>query len=147
MCSCLVKTQSQFPLVRFAFLASLTLLLSGWTTCNAIVDFNSCQASLPNPQITSLLPGSIPGDSESVALTVTGSGFVSQSQILWNGNALPTSFQNSSYLQTTITQQTFASFGGAAGETVQIAVRSQGSFGGIGCQNGGLSATLFLSIT
>jgi hypothetical protein len=147
MCSCLVKTRTPFPLVRIAILAGLTLLLSGWTTCNAIVDFNSCQASLPNPQITSLLPGSIPGDSESVQLIVTGSGFAPQSQILWNGNALPTSFKDSSHLQTTITQQTFASFGGATGGTVQISVRSQGSVGGMGCQNGGLSATLFLSIT
>jgi len=144
MCSCLVKTQ--FALVRIAFLASLTLLLSGWTTCNAIVDFNSCQASLPNPQITSLLPGSIPGDSESVLLIVTGSGFAPQSQILWNGNALTTSFKDSGHLQTTITQQTFASFGGATGGTVQISVRSLGS-GGMGCQNNGISATLFLSIT
>ena len=145
MCSCLVKTQ--FPLVRVAFLASLTLLFSGWTTCNAIVDFNSCQASLPNPQMTSLLPGSIPGDSESVLLTVTGSGFAPESQILWNGNALSTSFQDSTHLQTTITQQTFASFGGAAGGNVQISVRTLGSVGGMGCQNSGLSGMLLLSIT
>jgi hypothetical protein len=147
MCLCLVKTQARFPLVRVAFLVGLTLMFSGWTTCNAIVDFNSCQASVPTPQVTSLLPGSIPGDSESVLLTVNGSGFAPESQILWNGHALTTSLKDSSHLETTITQQTFASFGGVAGGTVQISVRSPGSVGGMGCQNGLTSATLFLSIT
>jgi hypothetical protein len=147
MRSCLVKTQKPFPLVRIALLAGLTLLFSGWTTCNAIVDFNSCQASVPTPQIISLLPGSIPGDSESVLLTANGSGFAPESQILWNGQALTTWFKDSGHLETTITHQTFASFGGVAGGTVQISVRSPGSVGGMGCQNGPTSATVLLSIT
>jgi len=146
MRSCLVNPRKPFPLVRIAFIAALTLLLAGWTTCSAMVDFNSCEGSLPQPQISSLSPGAIPGDAASVLLTVNGSGFVPQSQIMWNGSALPTTFMDSSHLQTTITQQTFNSFGGSVGSSVQISVRSQGSTPVLGCPNGGNSATLALVI-
>lgn len=144
MRSCLVSPSKPFPSVRIAFIAALTLLLSGWTTCSAIIEFNSCQGSFPQPQITSLSPDIIPGDSESVLLTVNGSGFVPQSQIMWNGNALQTTFTDSGHLETTITQQTFDFFGGSRGNNVQISVRSQGS---LGCPNGVSSATLVLVIT
>ena len=146
MRSCLVNPRKPFPLVRIAFIAALTLLLAGWTTCSAMVDFNSCEGSVPQPQITSLSPGAIPGDAASVLLTVNGSGFVPQSQIMWNGSALPTTFMDSSHLQTTITQQTFNSFGGSVGSSVQVSVRSQGSVAVSGCPNGGNSATLALVI-
>ena len=42
MRSCLVNPCKPFPLVRIAFITALTLLLSGWSTCNAIVNFTSC---------------------------------------------------------------------------------------------------------
>jgi hypothetical protein len=111
-----------------------------------MVDFNSCPGSVPQPQITSLSPGSVPGDAASVPVTVNGSNFVPQSQILWNGNALPTTFTDSSHLQATITQQTFNSFDAAAGSGVQISVRSLGSASIVGCPKGGNSATLELVI-
>jgi hypothetical protein len=144
MRSCLVSPS--LPSVRIALLAALTLLLSGWTTCNAIVDFNSCSGSIPLPRIISLSPSAIPGEAESVLLIVSGSDFVPQSQIMWNGNALPTTFMDSSHLQTTITQQTLGSIGGSAGSSVLISVRSQGSVAIVGCPNGGSSATLVLVI-
>ena len=146
MRSCLVDPRKPFPLIRIAFIAALTLLLAGWTTCSAMVDFNSCESSVPRSQITSLLPSAIPGDGESVLLTVNGSGFTPQSQIMWNGSALQTTFTDSSHLQTTITQQTFDSFGGSAGNSVQISVRSLGSGGVSGCPNTGNSAALELVI-
>src|SRR4030081_2260428 len=146
MRSCPVHPCKPFPLVRIACIATLTLLLSGWSTCTAVVDFNSCQGSMPQPQITSLLPGAIPGDTASILLTVKGSDFVPQSQIMWNGSALQTTFIDSSHLQTTITQQTFNAFGGAAGSSVQISVRSLGSGGVSGCPNTGNSAALELVI-
>ena len=129
-----------------ACIAALTLLLSGWTTCSAIVDFNSCEGSVPQPQITSLSPGAIPVDATSVLLTVNGSDFVPQSQMMWNGSPLQTTFTDSRHLEATITQQTFESFGGVAGSSVQISVRSQGSIAVLGCPNGGNSATLDLVI-
>ena len=146
MLFCLVHPGKPFPLVRMALLAVLTLLLSGWSTCTAVVDFNSCQGSMPQPQITSLLPGAIPGDTASVLLAVKGSDFVPQSQIMWNASALPTTFTDSSHVEATITQQTFNSFGGAPGSSVQISIRSLGSGGVSGCPNGGNSAALELVI-
>jgi hypothetical protein len=144
---CLVNPCKPFPSVHIAFVAVLTLLLSSWSNCNfAIVNFSSCPGTVPQPQITSLSPDTIPGDAESVLLIVNGSGFVPQSQIMWNGNALQTTFTDSRHLQATITQQTFDSFAGSAQSSVQISVRSQGSTPVLGCPNGGNSATLVLVI-
>jgi hypothetical protein len=111
-----------------------------------MVDFNSCEGSMPQPQIISLSPGAVPGDSTSVLLIVNGSDFVPQSQVMWNGSVLPTTFTDSRHLQTTITQQTFNAFGGSPGSSVQISVRSLGSGGVSGCPNGGISAALDLVI-
>ncbi|MBZ5656404.1 MAG: IPT/TIG domain-containing protein [Acidobacteriia bacterium] len=131
------------PLLRIALIAALILLLSGWT-CSAM--FISCQSTVAQPQITSLSPDTIPSDASSVLLTVDGSGFTSQSQILWNGGSLQTTFLDSHHLQTTITQQTIDSFGGSVGSSVQISVRSQRSVADLGCPIGGNSAVLFLVI-
>jgi hypothetical protein len=146
MCCCLVYACKPLPSVRIAFLAVLTTLLSGWTTCTAIANFNNCIDLVPQPQIASLSPDSIPGNAESVPLIVNGSGFVPQSQIMWNESPLQTTFGDSHQLRATITRQTFDSFGGSAGSSVQISVRSQASAPVVGCPNGGNSATLVLVI-
>jgi hypothetical protein len=145
MRSSLVNPCKPFPSLRIALLAAVTLLLSGWT-CNAMFEFKSCQSAVPQAQITSLSPDTIPSNAESVPLVVDGSRFTLQSQIMWNGNALQTTFMDSRHLQTTITQQTFDSFGGSAGSSVQISVRSQGSVADLGCPDSGNSATLVLVI-
>jgi hypothetical protein len=146
MRSCLVNPRKLYPSVRIAFVAVLTLVLSGWTTCTAIANFSGCAGAVPQPQITSLSPDTIPDDTESVLLIANGSGFLPQSQIMWNGSPLQTTLTDSRHLQATITQQTFDSFGGSAGSSVQISVRSQGSAPVLGCPNGGNSATLVLVI-
>ena len=140
MRSSLANPFKPFPWICIALIAALTLLLSGWT-CSAL--FISCQGVMAQPQITSLSPDTVSSDAESV-LTVDGSDFTPQSQITWNGNALPTTFTDSRHVETTITPQTFESFGGSAGSSVQISVRSQGS--GTGWPSGGNSATLVLVI-
>jgi IPT/TIG domain len=145
MCFCFVNPCKPLFWVRLALLVGLTLLSSGWTTCSALFVFNSCPGSVPQPQITSLSPDTIPDGEESV-LTVTGSGFVPRSQIMWNGSALPTAFMDSGHLQTTITQQTLDSMGDPHGSTVQISVRSEGSTAVLGCPNGGNSTRLILVV-
>src|SRR5215467_2753200 len=132
--------------IRIVFITVLAVLLSCWTTCTSIVGFNSCVCAVTPPQIISLSPDSISMDATSVLLTVNGGGFVPQSQILWNGNALPTTFVNSRELQVTITQQTLDSFGGSAGTSVQISVMSPVFNPVVGCPNGGASTTLVLVI-
>jgi len=129
----LVNSRNPFPLI--ALIAVLAVLLSGWT-CNVI--FESCQG-VSQSQIHSLSPGSIPSDTHSVPLIVEGSGFTPQSQIMWNGSTLDTTFIDSHHLRTTITQETFDSFGG--GTSAQISVGSQG------CPISGNSATRDLAIS
>ena len=143
MSSSLADLCKPFTLMHVALLAALTLLLSGWT-CSAL--FVSCQGVGPPLQIAALSPDTIPSDAESVLLTVDGSGFTPQSQIMWNENTLQTTFMDSHHLQTAITRQTFDSLGGSAGSSVQISVRSQGSVDHFGCPIGGNSAALVLVI-
>jgi hypothetical protein len=142
MRSSLAHPCKPFPLSRIALIATLTPLLSGWT-CGAL--FLSCQG-VGQSQVTSLSPDTIPRDAESVLLTVGGKDFSPQSQIMWNGNALQTTFIDSHSLQTAVTQQTLDSFGGSVGNNVQISVRSQASFDDLGCPIGGNSATVILVI-
>jgi hypothetical protein len=146
MRSCVVNPRKPLSSLRVALVAVLTLLLSGWSSCSAISDFGSCPGAVPMPQISSLSPDIIQGNSGLVLLIVSGSGFVPQSQIIWNGSALQTTFTDSGHLQATITQQTLDSLGGSAGSSVPISVQSQGSAAVVGCPNGGNSATLFLVI-
>ena len=131
---------------RIAFVLVLVPLCSAWT-CNAFVRFDSCQTSVPQPELVALSPDTIPGDASSVQLIVDGTGFVRQSEILWNGNPLQTTFTDSGHLQTTITREMLDSFGGSDGSGVLISVRSPGKSHSIeGCPNGGSSGTLVLSI-
>ena len=145
MRSCLVHFRKPVPWLRIAFVAILPLILSAGT-CTAIVGFNSCLGILPAPQITSLSPNSISVNTQLVLLIVIGNNFVSQSQIFWNGNALPTVFVDSQRLQVTITQQTLAQFGGSPGGSVLISVNSVMTSPVVGCPVGGSSATLALII-
>jgi hypothetical protein len=117
------------PFLAIALIATLAALLSGWT-CSGM--FVSCQG-VSQAHITSILPGKIPSDANSVPLTVAGSGFTPQSQIMWNGSTLETTFLDSHHLQTTITRDTFESFGG--GNRVRISVSQV-----LGCPIGGNAA-------
>ena len=132
---------------RIAFVLVLTPLMSAWT-CSSIVNFKSCPGAVPQPQLTALSPDTISGDAASVPLAVDGNGFVYQSEILWNGNPLQTTFLDSEHLQATITQQTLESYGGSFGGSALISVMSPGS--GMtsieGCQDGGSSGSLALFI-
>ena len=123
------------PFLSIALIAAVAALLSGWTCSGSFV---SCQG-VSQAQITSISPGKIPSDANSVPLTVAGNGFTAQSQIMWNGSTLDTTFLDSHHLQATIARETFESFGG--GNSVRISV-SQGS----GCPINGNSAALDLVI-
>ena len=123
------------PFLSIALIAALAALLSGWT-CSGM--FVSCQG-VSQAQITSLSPDKIPSDVNSVPMTVAGNGFTPQSQIMWNGSTLETTFLDSRHLQATITQETFDSFGG--GSSVRISVSQ-----GLGCPISGNSAALDLVI-
>ena len=145
MRSCLIQSVRPITWLRIGFVAALSLVLSGWT-CTAIIGFNSCLGVPVTPQITLLSPSAIPASANSDLLVVKGNGFVPQSQILWNGSALPTTFVDSQHLRVTITQQTFSQFGGAFGSHVLISVNSPVTATVVGCPIAGSSATLILVI-
>jgi len=130
--------------IRVALLALVTMVSCGWT-CSAVVGFDSCFDATPQPEISSLSPDAVWWGSDSV-LTVNGSHFIPQSQILWNSTPLRTTYLNSHQLQTTITQQTFDSFGSSAGSTVGIAVRTPRLAYFTGCTNGGTTGIIVLVI-
>ena len=143
MPACIGTHKPLLPL-RVGLIAALTVLLSGWTTCMGA--FFSCQSSTAQPEVNSLSPGTIFIENESTVLQVDGSNFEAQSQITWNGHALQTTFVNSHRLETTITAQTFASFGGTAGGTAQISVVSPDSGDIPECRNRTSSTSLLLMI-
>lgn len=145
MRSCLISSVERFPWLRIALIGGLILVQSSWT-CVAIVGFQSCLSLPPAPQITSLSPNGISATTVSVLLMVSGDDFEPQSQILWNGNPLSTTFIDSQHLQATITQQTFAKFGGAIGNNVLISVNTPVTNTVLGCPISGSSATLILII-
>ena len=144
MSPCLVRPHAAFPLLRGAALAALTLVLSGWTTCSAL--FLSCQTSAPQPQVILLSPDDLSLDTEPVVVTIEGSDFEPQSEIMGNGSPLQTRFVDSRHLQTAMTQQALASLGATAGTQVQISVMTPQPSPMMGCPLGTNSATLALSI-
>ena len=133
-------------LLRIAWLAALALALAGGSACNGVFSFSTCLDGVPPPRLTSLTPSSLQLELNPVVLTVNGSGFVAQSQILWNDNPLPTRFLDAQHLQTTVTQQILQSMGASPGNTVLISVQSQAQGALSGCVNGGTSGTLILII-
>ena len=66
--------------------------------------------------------------------------------VLWNRNLLPTTFIDSCRLQTTVTRETFESYGSSAGKMYRFTVTSPGSTYAVRCANGGNSSTLLLEI-
>jgi hypothetical protein len=111
---------------RVALVLALAALLSAWT-CSAVANLDNCRGAIPYPQIGALSPNPVSAETVSVVLTVEGTGSVPESEILWNKNPLPTTFIDSRYLQATVTQETFDSYGGSAGKNVLITVTSPGS--------------------
>lgn len=142
---CMIHSGKPLPWLSIGLVAALTLTFSGWT-CTAIVGFASCLGVPATPQVTFLSPSAISAAVNSVLLTVRGTGFVPQSQILWNGRGLPTTFVDSQHLQATITRQTFTQFGGGFGSNVLISVNSPVTATVVGCPIAVSSATVVLVV-
>jgi hypothetical protein len=133
----LVNSCEPVPWFRVGLVLILTFALSGWT-CSAV----SCFGVSTIPQIVSLSPNSMSANATPVLLIVIGDNFIPESQILWNGHALATTFMDSQHLQASISQQTFTQFGGSQGDNVQIAVNTPATR----CPISGSSAALVLVI-
>lgn len=76
--------------------------------------FTAARCPAPNPTVTSLEPSSAIVGGPGFALSVNGTNFVPASVVLWNGNALPTTFVSSTQLQATIPASDVATIGASA---------------------------------
>src|ERR1019366_8501342 len=90
--------------------------------------------SNPIPVLASIVPVSATVNSTALTLTLTGSGFVSGAQVLWNGSARTTSYVSSTQLTAAITATDLVSAGVA---TVTVSNPAPG-----GGASGGLSFTI-----
>ncbi len=93
-------------LAAFLFLASASL----------------CGANDPVPLIYQVSPASIGPGHSAFDLRVRGTGFVSGARVLWNGQALPTTFVNASLLKAAVPASDVAKR-----STVSVTVANQGS--------------------
>jgi hypothetical protein len=131
--------RSQIQKSLFALLLGIMLLV-GCAALNPL-----CGSARPKPVLTSLEPNpaSLAQVEQGLLLTVNGSNFYSNSYLLWNGAALPTTVVSSTELQATITT-TQISFPG----TAHIAVHTPANLSGdLGCDSGGNSAALDFTVT
>lgn len=110
--------------------------------CNAINPL--CGSARPAPSISSLSPSSIAfaDVQHGAVLTVNGSQFVSASVVIVNGKTLSTTVVSSQQLQVTITTDVVTAPGSA---NVSVNTPS-GNSGDLGCDSGGTSGTLALTI-
>jgi hypothetical protein len=117
-----------------------SLLLAGCGVHNPF-----CGSARPVPVLSSLAPNpaTLSQVEQGLVLTATGGPFYSNSVVLWNGVALPTTVTSASQLQTTITTTQISSSG-----TAQIVVHTPANLSGdLGCDSGGDSQALTFTVT
>src|SRR5580693_7029117 len=124
-------------------LSALAFALLAFQACNAINPL--CGSARPTPIMGSLSASTItfaevqPG----FVLNVYGAQFVSSSVVVINGTKLSTVVTSSTQLQATITTAVISGPGAA-----DVAVDTpSGNSGDVGCNSGGTSNTLVLTIT
>jgi hypothetical protein len=121
-------------------LVSVVALLPG---CNALKEL--CGNTRPVPVIASISPSSIPFSqvSSSFSLVVSGSQFVSASVVVFSGATLATTVNSVTQLTVTLNSSTIPGAG-----TYKVSVHTPGGTSGeLGCDSGGDSATLILTVT
>jgi hypothetical protein len=124
-------------------LSSLLLALMLFQACNAVNPL--CGSARPVPIIGSLSASTITlAEVETgFVLNVYGAQFVSSSVVVINGTKLSTLVTSSTQLQVTITTALISDPG-----TASVTVNTpSGNSGDLGCNSGGTSGTLVLTIT
>jgi FG-GAP-like repeat/Bacterial Ig-like domain len=95
----------------------------------------------PVPTFTSLTPSSAPAGSVAFTLTVNGSGFVAQSQVLFDGIALPTTFVAASQLTAQVPATALTTVG-----TYSVLVSSPAPGGGTASQSFAVTSPLSTAV-
>src|SRR5437016_6055757 len=115
------------PAVRLVLIIASLAILLVFTGCGGGSSTPITQQPLAPPAaptITSLSPRTIVTGGPAFTLTVNGTNFVSNSTVLWNGAARPTTFISSTQLQAAITAADAVNAG-----SVNVAVSNPGSGG------------------
>jgi len=95
---------------------------SGATTGNVVVTVGSLPSNgvnftvtppPPPPSITNISPSSAIVGGGPLTITLTGTGLLSSSTVLWNGSPLGTTFLSNTQLQATVTSSNIANIGAA----------------------------------
>ncbi|HEY3740579.1 MAG TPA: IPT/TIG domain-containing protein, partial [Bryobacteraceae bacterium] len=87
--------------------ASLAVLSSGGVFSNTI----SFAVNTATPAITTLSPASVTVGSQGLTLQVNGSGYLSNSTVLWNGTPLPTTYVSPTQLTATLSANLLSAAG------------------------------------
>jgi hypothetical protein len=66
-----------------------------------------------SPTLTSISPASVLSGGQGFTLDLTGSGFLSNSVVMWNGTPIPTSYQSATKLEATVSATEIATAGTA----------------------------------
>jgi hypothetical protein len=116
-----------------------SLLMPG---CNAINPL--CNSSRPTPVITSLNPTSVTFAQvlDTFQLTVTGSRFVASSVVIVNGIEVATTVPSNTQLLATVGPAAIKN----AGDSNVLVHTPAGNSGDLGCDSGGNSSTLTLTV-
>lgn len=120
----------------------VTIVILSFPACNALNPF--CGSARPVPLIGTLSPSSISFSQvqQGAALTVSGSQFVSASEVIINGRPLSTMVVNSSKLNVMLTTGIISGPG-----TVKVRVMTpSGNSADLGCTSGGKSSVLTLQV-
>jgi hypothetical protein len=124
-------------------LVALLVALPVWQACNSINP--ACGSARPSPTISSLSASTVTlaQVQQGFVLTVNGSQFVSSSVGVINGTSLTTLVISSTQLQVTLTTAVISAAG-----TASVTVNTPGgNSGDLGCNSGGTSGALDLTIT
>ncbi len=113
----------------------LFVLNTGVPSVASIVHLGPTAANNPVPVVSSLAPGAVPVGSSPTVLTVTGSGFTSESAVEIDGTSLETTFTSPTQISAVIPAQFMATIGTSV---ISVFTPSPG---------GGNSAPLVLTVT
>ncbi len=124
-------------------LTPLVLTLALFSGCGGLNVL--CGSARPKPVISSISPNTIPFAQvqPTFDLIVNGSKFVGVSVVIFNGTTLPTTVNSVTKLTVTLTSSMISGPG-----AYNVSVHTDGgNTGNLGCDSGGNSSTLVLTIT
>jgi hypothetical protein len=115
--------QAQIPVSDLTAAGTFNVTVATGSQTTSAVAFT---VNNPAPTLTSISPSSVVAGSNAVTITLTGTNFLSNSVVQWNGAALTTTYQNATSLQAEIPASDLSTVG-----TASITVQNPAPGGGI----------------